>query len=196
LLPFSILVGEDARMRHFEFSGEVLAEIERDRFYHPDPLVRRRMEVLWLKAHGETHERIAELAGLSRATVQRVLDLYEAGGISAARTFHRKVPVSALTPHRPLLEAEFGQHRQALGGGGGVREMKKGRHAACRPMFACCWRCSETQCDRCLRSSATKPDASHSRDGSGTKGAGTVPIAWPPPSWKLTTENAGGEFVV
>jgi len=94
-------------MRHFEFSGEVLAEIERDRFHHPHPLVQRRMEVLWLKAHGETHERIAELAGLSRATVQRVLDLYEAGGILAARTFHWKIPVSALAPHGPLLEAEF-----------------------------------------------------------------------------------------
>jgi transposase len=96
-------------MRHFEFSREVLAEIERDRFRHPDPLVQRRMEVLWLKAHGETHVRIVELANLSRATVQRVLDLYEKGGIAAARTFHWKIPTSALMPHRPLLEEEFGQ---------------------------------------------------------------------------------------
>jgi transposase len=98
---------EVTRMRHFEFSGDVLAEIKRDRFRHPDPLVQRRMEVLWLKAHGETHARIAELAGLSRATIQRVLDLYEEAGLAAVRTFHWKVPVSALTPHRPLLEAEF-----------------------------------------------------------------------------------------
>ena len=96
-------------MRHFEFPGEVLAEIERDRFRHPDPLVQRRMEVLWLKAHGETHVRIAELAGLSRATVQRVLDLYEKGGISAARTFHWKAATSALTTHRSVLETEFRQ---------------------------------------------------------------------------------------
>jgi hypothetical protein len=39
---------QDARMRHFESSREVLAEIKRDRFRHPDPLVQRRMEVLWL----------------------------------------------------------------------------------------------------------------------------------------------------
>jgi transposase len=96
-------------MRHFEFSREVLAEIERDRFRHPDPLVQRRMEVLWLKAHGETHVRIVELANLSRATVQRVLDLYEKGGIAAARTFHWTIPTSALMPHRPLLEEESGQ---------------------------------------------------------------------------------------
>jgi transposase len=96
-------------MRHFEFSRDVLAEIERDRFEHPDPLVQRRMEVLWLKAHGETHERIAELSGLSRATIQRLLDTYEAGGVDAVRMFHWKIPTSALTPHRVQLEAEFVQ---------------------------------------------------------------------------------------
>ncbi len=94
-------------MRRFEFSRDVLAEIERDRFAHPDPLVQRRMEVLWLKSHGETHERIAELATVSRATVQRLLDSYEAGGVQAVQTFHWRVPVSALAPHRPQLEAEF-----------------------------------------------------------------------------------------
>ena len=96
-------------MRCFDFSSDVLASIERDRFKHPDPMVQRRMEVLWLKAHGETHVRIAELAGLGRATVQRVLDLYEAGGIESVRTFHWHVPTSALAPHQAQLEAAFRQ---------------------------------------------------------------------------------------
>lgn len=96
-------------MRHFEFSRDVLAGIEWDRFWHSNPPVRRRMEVLWLKAHGETHVRIAELAGVSRATMQRVLDLYEEGGLEAVRTFHWHVPTSALAPHQSLLEAEFRQ---------------------------------------------------------------------------------------
>jgi len=94
-------------MRHFEFSRDVLAEVERDRFRHPDPLVQQRMEVLWLKAHGETHVRIAELAGLARATVQRVLDLYEAGGLESVRTLNWHVPTSELAPHQQRLEAEF-----------------------------------------------------------------------------------------
>jgi transposase len=96
-------------MRHFEFSQDVLAEIERDRFRHPDPLVQQRMEVLWVKAHGEVHVRIAELAGLARATVQRILDQYEAGGLESVRTFHWHVPTSELAPHQQLLEAEFRQ---------------------------------------------------------------------------------------
>jgi transposase len=96
-------------MRRIEFSPDVLSEIERDRFKHLEPAVQRRMEALWLKAHGETHQRIAELAGLSRPTVQRLLDTYLSGGLAAVRTFHWKVPVSALDPHRPLLEEEFRQ---------------------------------------------------------------------------------------
>lgn len=95
-------------MRHFEFSRDVLDEIERDRFQHLDPAVQRRMEALWLKAHGERHRRIVELSGLSRPTVQRLLDTYQSGGLAAVRTFHWKVPAaSALEPHRPLLAAEF-----------------------------------------------------------------------------------------
>ena len=96
-------------MRQVEFSPDVLGEIERDRFKHSDPAVQRRMEALWLKAHDETHERIAELAGLSRPTVQRLLDTYLSGGLAAVRTFHWKVPVSALEPYRLLLEEEFRQ---------------------------------------------------------------------------------------
>jgi transposase len=67
------------------------------------------MEVLWLKAHAEPHKKIAKLAGVSRATVQRTLGLFESGSLTAVRTFHWKTPASALTPHRPLLEKEFAE---------------------------------------------------------------------------------------
>ncbi len=67
------------------------------------------MEILWLKQHGETHEWIAELAGVSRRTVQRVLDLFAEGGLDAMRQFHEKGRPNALTPHRQSLEDEFRQ---------------------------------------------------------------------------------------
>ena len=70
---FFMPMGKDARMRHFNFSPDVLAAIQRDRFNHVDPLVQRRMEVLLLKAHGQPHAMIAKIANLSRATVQRIL---------------------------------------------------------------------------------------------------------------------------
>ena len=108
-LVFYARRAKDAWMRHFEFPPDILAEVERDRFYHVDPQVQRRMEILWLKAHAEPHEKIAKLANVSRATVQRTLDLYESGSLAAVRTFHWKTPDSALTPHRPLLEKEFAE---------------------------------------------------------------------------------------
>ena len=94
-------------MRRFIFPEDVRQALAHDRYRHPDPRVQERMEIVWLKSKGETHERIAELAGVSRRTVQRVLDVFETGGIEGLRTFHWHGPASALTPHRDSLEAAF-----------------------------------------------------------------------------------------
>ncbi len=96
-------------MRRFLFTDEVLASICRERFYHPNPRVQRRMEILWLKQHGETHQRIAELASVSRRTVQRVLDVFDEGGLEAIREFHEKGRTNELAPHHQSLEEEFRQ---------------------------------------------------------------------------------------
>jgi transposase len=98
---------QELRMRRFEFTEEERNTINHERYHHPDPNVQRRMEILWLKAMGETHQRIAELSGTSRRTVQRVLDLFWEGRLNAVRQFHWHQPTSALDPHRQTLEAEF-----------------------------------------------------------------------------------------
>lgn len=94
-------------MRRFEFTKEELESIARERFEHPDPRVQRRMEVLWLKAHGETHERIAKLASVSRRTVQRVMTDFLRDRLTGVRNLGAHCPQSALTPHRDSLAAEF-----------------------------------------------------------------------------------------
>jgi transposase len=94
-------------MRTFSFSDDVRRSLARDRFHHPDPRVQQRMEIVWLKSHGERHERIAELADASRSTVQRTLTRYAKGGLDALRTFDRKSPIGALAENRESLEAEF-----------------------------------------------------------------------------------------
>jgi transposase len=100
-------MSEDAGMRQFDFPQAVRTQIHRERFAHPDVGVRQRMEILWLKACDEGHERIAQLAGVSRPTVQRVLDLYWTGGLSAVRVYHWKTPTSVLAAFAPQLAAEF-----------------------------------------------------------------------------------------
>lgn len=78
-----------------------------DRYQHPDPRVQRRMEVLWLLSQGETQARAAQLAGVSRATVERYAALFRRRGVPGLREFHWVTPTSALESHRPTLEAEF-----------------------------------------------------------------------------------------
>ncbi len=94
-------------MRRFEFTEEEREVIARERFEHPNPRVQRRMEMLWLKVHGETHERIAELTGVGRRTVQRVLDAFAGGRLEAVRSFGERGRTSSLQPHGELLEREF-----------------------------------------------------------------------------------------
>jgi transposase len=94
-------------MRRFIFTEEVRRALAKERYHHPDPRVQQRMEIVFLKSKGESHERIAELAGTSRRSVQRVLDVFEKNGLDGLRTFHWHGQASALTPHRESLEAEF-----------------------------------------------------------------------------------------
>ena len=71
----------------YSFPEAVVEQIARDRYHHPDPRVQQRMEVLWLKSKREPHWRIAELARVSRSTVQRTLRIDVAEGLDGVRSF-------------------------------------------------------------------------------------------------------------
>lgn len=94
----------------YTFSESEVETIVSERYRHPDPRVQERMEILWLKNQGETHERIGELANVSRSTVQRTLRIYNAKGLEGIRSFGWKGQPSALTPHRATIEEAFRQH--------------------------------------------------------------------------------------
>ena len=94
----------------YSFSEAEVEAIASERYRHPDPRVQERMEILWLKYQGETHERLGELANLSRSTVQRTLRIYAAKGLEGIRSFGWKGQPSALTPHRATIEEAFRRH--------------------------------------------------------------------------------------
>jgi transposase len=94
----------------YSFPEAVVSAIASERYRHPDPRVQERMEILWLKSKNQTHERIAELANVSRSTVQRTLRIYAAKGLDGLRSFGWKGQPSALTPHRTTIEEAFRQH--------------------------------------------------------------------------------------
>src|SRR3954464_184143 len=94
-------------MRPITFTAEDRKALAHDRYHRPDPRVQRKMEVLWLKSHGLTHDQIAIYADVSRSTVQRHLDQYLAGGLPRLRRCHWHQPQSALAEHQSSLEEYF-----------------------------------------------------------------------------------------
>ncbi len=94
----------------YSFPEAVVEEIARDRYHHPDPRIQQRMEILGLKSKNQDHGDIADLARVSRSTVQRVLRIYAARGLDGIRSFGWKGQPRALTPHRATIEEEFREH--------------------------------------------------------------------------------------
>jgi len=97
-------------MSRITFTDDDLSAIAFDRYYHPEPFVQRKMEVLWLKSQGLAHHDLARLAGVSRASVQRYLRAFRTGGLDAIRRNPWKGQRSALDGHRASLEAYFREH--------------------------------------------------------------------------------------
>lgn len=97
-------------MRVFTFSPEVVAEIRHDRYHHPHPRVQRKMEVLWLKSQGLTHDDIARFAEVSPRSVQRYLVEFAHGGLQRLRHLGWKGTRSALDDHQQSLEDYFLEH--------------------------------------------------------------------------------------
>jgi len=95
-------------MRDVTFTESDLEAIKHERYYHPDPQVQWKMEVLWLKHNGLTHEEIAPLAAVSRRSVQRYLTEFLEGGLDAIR--RNRNPGKTLAAHSESLEAYFQQH--------------------------------------------------------------------------------------
>jgi transposase len=94
--------------------------IKNDRFGHPHPRVRLRMEVLWLKYHDLPHGQIAVLSGISSDTVTNYLRLYKEGGIEKIRETNFHKPQSDLVRHTSVIRDYFTEHppasiREAMG---------------------------------------------------------------------------------
>ena len=77
-----------------EFSEQDLNAIAYERFHHPVLRVQCRMEVLWLKSQGISHQRIAKLAGVCGNSVTKYLKMYRQGGLDAVKSVNFYRPES------------------------------------------------------------------------------------------------------
>ena len=88
-----------------EFTPEIQAQLQYERYHYPHPIVQRRMETLWLKSQGLPHAQIAQLAGISPNTMREYFHLYQASGMARLKELHLYHPTSDLAAHTVSLEA-------------------------------------------------------------------------------------------
>lgn len=94
-------------MIQIEFSQEEIEALQTERRHHPHPRVRQRMETVYLKALGYSHQEIGRVVGISQKTLRSYLRMYQVGGVTRLKQLDFYQPTSALEAHRATLEAEF-----------------------------------------------------------------------------------------
>ena len=96
-----------------EFTEEGLEALNYERFHHPHPRVRRKMEAVYLKSQGVPHKEIARLTRISENTLRRYLRAYLQGGVERLAQVRFRIPKSALDAHGERIAAYFRAHPPA-----------------------------------------------------------------------------------
>jgi transposase len=96
-------------MIKLKFTAETIDQLHRERTQHPHPRVRQRMETVYLKALGFSHQEIGRIVRISQTTLREYLLLYQQGGIEALKELNFNQPKSDLDDHQEQLRQEFDQ---------------------------------------------------------------------------------------
>jgi transposase len=92
-----------------QLSESEQATVASERYSHPDLHVRRKMLVLWAVHAGLTRLQAGQVASVGRATVQRYLAVYRAGGLDGVRRWGVVGPVSELAHHAEEIKAALSE---------------------------------------------------------------------------------------
>ena len=86
-------------------SADEQAAVLADRDRHPDPVVRRKMHVLWAVHLGHSRDQSARLAAVGVATAERYVLAYRDGGLDGLRRREPgHCPVSDLAAHADRIQ--------------------------------------------------------------------------------------------
>jgi transposase len=81
--------------------------VNEERVSHPNLRVREKMLVIWLLHCGTTREQAAAIVGIGRATVQRYVAAFRAGGLDGLRQWNPRRPSSEMAAYRDLIRESF-----------------------------------------------------------------------------------------
>ena len=91
-----------------QLTEEEVRVVQAERETHPDPVVRRKLWVLWLLHCGTTREKAAQIAGVARSTVERYVAVYRTGGLDGLRKQGRGYrPTSDLAAYTEVIRQAF-----------------------------------------------------------------------------------------
>ena len=100
-------------MTHCAFAEHDVDQFERLRYHHPNPRVRRKMLVMYLKALGYSDDETARIAGVSASTVRRYVRQFREGGIPRLEQFEAGGKISALDEYSVALKEDFARQPPA-----------------------------------------------------------------------------------
>ena len=94
-------------MIQLQFTPEAIEALHHERYHHPHPRVQRKMEAVWLKSQGLSHQEIARLTKISVNTVTSYMRAYQQGGIEQLKQVNFYKPLSSLNDYTATIEAYF-----------------------------------------------------------------------------------------
>ena len=90
-----------------QFTEPEIETLHCGRFYHPSPEVCKRMEVVYLKAMGQSHKEIGLLCRITQPTVREHLTAYQQKGFLGLTINNHYQPESELENFLDSIEKEF-----------------------------------------------------------------------------------------
>jgi transposase len=101
-------------MIHLDFTPKTIEELLHEKRHHPHPRVRQKMEVLYYKSQGMSHEDISNHSKVrGRATLARYFRQYQEGGLDRLRELKFRKPESRLSFYRHEIAAAMAEKPSA-----------------------------------------------------------------------------------
>lgn len=96
-----------ASMLKIDFTEDEISQLHHERYHHPHPKVQKKMEVLYLKSQGLSHQEIRRLCRISKTTLTTYIRQYQEGGVSSLKQLGYEGQSSDLNQHADSLSEYF-----------------------------------------------------------------------------------------
>ena len=96
--------------RAVEFTEDDVERLAFERFHHPHPRVQRKIEAVFLKAKGLSHQEVCDLVRISRTTLWGWLRDFQADGVEGLKRWEAKGTTSELAQHADAICEHLVEH--------------------------------------------------------------------------------------